>query len=292
MIKQLEADLVQKLHTSMRCNSRLYLIMYEVETGAIYEISLSMQRDFGLRASTFHGQTTSTLTMKQLAPDLLSNANQGALRSKAGCPIVFDTSSLRDTNYWMGDQDELGSEKSISDHNNKKQAAESQTDSDDDRSQAAQLSSFHRANCRAWVCFTQMVEHRQFACVRFIELVKENAEEANPEATLSLNDSFGKPFLKEEMSSDEESDEQLSQIKNFRTVLNNNSSYKAIAYIRWIIAVVGILYLGLFIFVKWLTVNDHANIRDLTLLYANLARRNWILSDAATSTRLFEMTIK
>lgn len=292
MIKDLEADLVQKLQTQMKPKSRLYLIMYDTQTGAVLEVSQSLQQDFGIRASTLHGQTAGTMNLQQLSPQLLDMDRQAALRSKSGSPIVFDTSSLRDTNFWMGDQeDDLGANfLKIEDKN--KHANHSRSLSQDGIAHEGIRNVFHRGSCQAWICFTQIVENREFACVRFIELGEETTQEVNLEETVSSCESMGRPFVREEMSSDDESDHQLSQIKNFRTVLNNNSSSKAIAYIRWIISVVAVLYLGLFSFVKWLTVDDQSRIQDLTLLYVNMARRNWLLPDTASRGRLFEMTAK
>lgn len=291
MIKDLEADTIQKLSGIMEPKSRLYLIMYEQRTGNIVEISESVQKDFGLRASTFHGQSKNSVTLHQLCPELLDISRLALLRSKPGAAVIFDTSSLRDTNYWMaGDDDD---DDMLDDDHDRLLGGESAIRHEEDEIRKTDFNRlFRKASCQAWVCFTQVVEDKELVCLRFVELASSGHEVAVDKQESLTEQEFGRHGEREEISSDEESDEELAQIKNFRTVLNNNSSSKSIAYMRWIICSVALVYVGLFIFVKWFTDYEQQEIRDISGLYLNLIRRNWLMSDSATSARLFEMTVK
>ena len=293
MIKELAADIKHKLSELMKPKSGLYLIMYEVNSGQILEISESLQRDFGLRASLFQSQSNSSGSLNLLCPRLVDRSTQASLRSKSGELVVFDTTSLKEVNFWLGADDDDSQDKNQDSEDQQKLIVRSPQSLNELGNQPSPKQSvFHKAQCRAWISFTQAIEEREIVCVQFIELKDDTIEETDQEARNSEEIFIGGVAEKEMMSSDEESDEELSQIKNFRTVLNNNSSSKSITLIKWTILLASFLYLCLFIFIKWLTAFDEANIRQLTSLYLDLARRNWLLSDTSTSTRLFEMALK
>ena len=292
MIKDLEKDLLQKLKYEMNLNSGLYLIMYELRTGAILEVSESLQSDFGLRPAMFHNQSSNSPSMQLICPELIDFSKLSYIKSKGGDTIVFDTTPLRDTNFWIGIQEEdyeiskapEEEESYLIDPNNK---ANSSTGSSHVIPDV-----FHRANCMAWICFSQIIDNREFICLRFIQL-KEDMEDDNlMNDTTSGPDTQFKPMDNDEGGSEDESDEDLSKIKASRTMVNNSTTDKSISAMRWTISLSTLAYLGIAIYVKLQAVTDQDTIYKLANMQVSLSQRNFLLTDTAIVSRLYEMAIK
>ena len=244
-------------------------------------------------------QSSNTPVIQHICPDFMdSDVVRDMRNSEKGAMINFDTSNLKEVQFYAGMDDSESYSQQRPEHDNDRESYESSD------WQREKLKRFRKARCKAWITAIERTDNHELHCVRFIELEQNDEFNQYKEGShAEIAEVQQKEILIEEDKKDEnggsmledgkenQQDEEIRQIKDSRTLMSEKKNPKSIKTLQRVFVVLALLALGSEIFLKVRRKQEIDDLSDRVGKYLSLFRRNIILTDIGYYLRKYELLI-
>lgn len=216
--------------------------------------------------------------------------------TEKGAMVTFDTSSLKDSHYFVGMDD--SESYSLDDQSNfdLKESCDSQG------ADYYKIKKFHKSRCKAWITSIERIDDKEYLCVIFVEA--DANDELNPQRGITETE------LKEikqveiddkraeensvvgEDGQDNKQEEEIRHIKDSRAMLNEKKNSKSIKTLQKLFIAIALICIGseIFLRVRRSQASDTQN--SLVSKFLSLFNRNVIMTDIGYYLRKYERIIK
>lgn len=216
--------------------------------------------------------------------------------TEKGAMVTFDTSSLKDSHYFVGMDDSESYSLEGGSNFDLKESCDSQG------ADYHKIKKFHKARCKSWITSIERLEDKEYYCVIFVEA--DANDELNPKHGITETElkEIKQVEIEEKKAEDNsvvgdegqdnKQEEEIRHIKDSRAMLNEKKNSKSIKTLQKLFISIALICIGseIFLRVRRSQASDSQN--SYVSKFLSLFNRNVIMTDIGYYLRKYERIIK